>query len=173
MVTERSPRRGGLRGELLLALLPTATVLLVLAFVEALAQQRLLFASLASSAFLIYLDPEHEMNRVRTLVLSQLAAAGIGWLCHVALGPGYLAAGLSMLVVIGAMVALDLMHPPAVSTALSFGLQAAGEHSLVLFTTAVAITAVLVGLQQVVLRLARRVRRDLRSSAEQGRLHAD
>ncbi|WP_211235072.1 HPP family protein [Azohydromonas australica] len=94
MAVERSPRRGGLRGELLLALLPRATVLLVLAFVEVLARQRLLFASLASSAFLIYLDPQHEMNRVRTLVLSQLAAPGSGWLCHAVLGAGYLSARL-------------------------------------------------------------------------------
>ncbi|WP_218011451.1 HPP family protein [Azohydromonas lata] len=158
MAGERPARRGGLRGELLLALLPSATVLLVLAFVEALARQRLLFASLASSAFLIYLDPQHEMNRVRTLVLLQLGAACIGWLCHAVLGSGYLFAGLSMLLVILVMVSFRLMHPPAVSTALSFGLRAAGEQSLILFMTALAITAVLVALQQAVSRLARRLR---------------
>jgi hypothetical protein len=43
-----------LRDELILALLPTLVVLGVLAFVEVLSRQRLLFASLASSAFLIY-----------------------------------------------------------------------------------------------------------------------
>lgn len=48
-------QRIGLKGELLLAAMPTLTVLLVLALVEALSNQRLLFASLASSAFLIYL----------------------------------------------------------------------------------------------------------------------
>jgi hypothetical protein len=52
-----------LRDELLLAFVPTATVLIVFAAVEALSNQRLLFASLASSAFLIYLDPEHGTNR--------------------------------------------------------------------------------------------------------------
>lgn len=62
----------GLRGELTLALLPTLTVLGVFAFIEVLSQQRLLFASLASSAFLIYLDPQHGMNSVRTLIVSQL-----------------------------------------------------------------------------------------------------
>lgn len=41
-----------LREELVLALLPTATMVIVLLVVEALAEQRLLFASLASSAFL-------------------------------------------------------------------------------------------------------------------------
>lgn len=43
-----------LKGELLLALAPTITVLIVFALVEVLSNQRLLFASLASSAFLIY-----------------------------------------------------------------------------------------------------------------------
>ena len=46
-----------LKGELALATAPTVTVLVVLALVEVLSRQRLLFASLASSAFLIYLDP--------------------------------------------------------------------------------------------------------------------
>lgn len=45
------------RGELALALMPTASVLGVLVLVEIFSRQRLLFASLASSAFLIYLDP--------------------------------------------------------------------------------------------------------------------
>src|SRR6476659_1016402 len=49
-------RRLNLKGELLLALAPTVTVLGVLGLVEVLSQQRLLFASLSASAFLIYLD---------------------------------------------------------------------------------------------------------------------
>lgn len=49
--------RIGLRGEVMPALLPTLTVLAVLGLVEALSPQRLLFASLASFAFLIYLAP--------------------------------------------------------------------------------------------------------------------
>ncbi len=58
--TTRSLRqRLDLKGEFVLALLPTLTVLAVLGFVETVSHQRLLFTSLASSAFLIYLDPEH------------------------------------------------------------------------------------------------------------------
>lgn len=53
-----------LKGELLLATAPTVTVLGVLALVEVLSRQRLLFASLAASAFLIYLDPQHGANSV-------------------------------------------------------------------------------------------------------------
>jgi CBS-domain-containing membrane protein len=81
--------------------------------------------------------------------------------CHALLGRGSLSAGLSMRLVIGGMAAFGLMHPPAVSTALSFGLQAAGEQRLVLFgAAAVAITALLVGLQRALLHLARRLRLD-------------
>lgn len=89
-------RRLGLKDELLLALLPTVPVLAVLGLVEALSRQRLLFALLASSAFLIYLDPKHATNAVRTLVAAQLSAAGLGLAGFVLLGPGYLSAGLAM-----------------------------------------------------------------------------
>ena len=54
--------RLGLRGELTLTFFPTVTVLGVFALVEVLSRQRLLFTSLASSAFLIYLDPQHNTN---------------------------------------------------------------------------------------------------------------
>ncbi len=147
--------RRNLKGELVLALMPTGTVLLVLAVVQALSHERLLLASLASSAFLIYLDPGHEMNQVRTLVLSQLGAAVAGWACHEALGAGYVSAGLAMVLSIASMVLAGRVHPPAVSTALGFGLRSEDEATVVLFAVAVLITAVLVGLQQLLQRLVR------------------
>jgi hypothetical protein len=51
-----------LKEELRLASTPALTILFVMAFVEVLSRQRLLFASLASSAFLVYLDPYHSSN---------------------------------------------------------------------------------------------------------------
>ena len=141
-------RRLTWRGELTLALLPTATVLLVLAFVHALSDQRLLFASLASSAFLIYLDPQHGTNRVRTLVLSQMMAATIGLIVFLLLGPGYAAAASAMLATIVLMIVLDAVHPPAVSTALGFAFRAGSENNLFLFGIAVGMVAILVGLQR-------------------------
>src|SRR5690348_16652870 len=117
-------RRLSLSGELALAALPTATVLAVLALVERLTTQRLLFASLASSAFLIYLDPEHGMNSVRALMLSQAIAGLVGWFCYATLGAGYVAAGGAMIVTITLMIVLDVVHPPAVATAMSFALRA-------------------------------------------------
>jgi len=118
-------RRGlGLKRELLLALAPTATVLLVLALVEAVSRLRLLFASLAASAFLICLDPGHTVNKARTLILSQMGGACIGVAASVALGPGYASAGSAMVLGIVAMIVLDVVHLPAVATTLGFGLKA-------------------------------------------------
>lgn len=144
----RERERLSLRGELALAALPTLTVLGVLAVTEALTAQRLLFASLASSAFLIYLDPEHGTNRVRALVVSQLLASVLGWATYAALGSGYSAAALALVGTILAMVLLDVVHPPAVSTAMSFALRAGDASNLALFVLALGITVVLVGLQR-------------------------
>ena len=152
-------RRLGLRRELLLAVAPTLTVLLVLALVEAVSRQRLLFASLASSAFLIYLDPQHSVNQARTLLLSQLGAAGIGMLSILVLGPGYVSAGTAMVLAIVAMILCDAVHPPAVATALSFGLKAGDTSNLALFCLALGITVVLLGLQKLTLWLVLRAAR--------------
>jgi CBS-domain-containing membrane protein len=137
-----------LRGELALATLPTVTVLAVLALVEALSEQRLLFASLASSAFLIYLDPQHGTNAVRTLILSHLVASLIGWTTFALLGSGYLSGGSAMVATIVLMIVLDLVHPPAVSTAMAFALRAGPQSNFVLFALALGVTAALVILQR-------------------------
>jgi CBS-domain-containing membrane protein len=138
-----------LRDEFVLALLPTATVLIVLLLVETVAQQRLLFASLASSAFLIYLDPHHGTNAIRTLVISQIAAASVGWATYSLLGSGYLSSGTAMILTIGIMIALDAVHPPAIGTAMSFALRAGDASNLLLFGVAVGVTGILVVLERV------------------------
>lgn len=146
----RAPRRRlNLKGELLLALLPTLTILAVFGLVEVLSEQRLLFASLAASAFLIYLDPQHGTNSVRTLVLSHLLAATLGWITYVTFGSEYLSGGSAMVATITLMILLDIVHPPAVATAMSFALRAGDESNLVLFGLAVGITAMLVVLERV------------------------
>lgn len=143
--------RLSLKGELLLATAPTVTILAVLAFVEILSRQRLLFASLASSAFLIYLDPQHGTNKTRTLILSQLMAAAIGWLAFLILGTGYLSGATAMVVTIVLMIVLDAVHPPAVATSLSFAFKAGNENNLVLFSLAVGVTTALVVLERLAL----------------------
>ena len=145
------PRRMRLKDELLLAALPTATVLLMLALVEGRGPPHLLCAALASSAFLIYLDPEHEMNAVRTLVLSQAMAAGMGWAVWSVLGPGYVSAGIAMSAVILLMILFNVVHPPAVTTSLAFSLRPSNDTSVFLFGFAIATIAALVLLQRSVL----------------------
>jgi CBS-domain-containing membrane protein len=144
-------QRLDLKDELVLALLPTLVILVLLGLVEALTRQRLLFASLASSAFLIYLDPQHGTNSVRTLVVSQLTAASLGLLTYTLLGPGYLAAGAAIVATIVSLILLDAVHPPAVSTSLSFAFRAGDESNWVIFALAVGITATLVGLERAAL----------------------
>lgn len=152
--------------ELMLATLPTATMLLVLVVVEQLADQRLLFASLASSAFLIYVDPGHVTNRVRTLVLAHGAAATIGVCVDLILGTGYLPAAISMTVAILVTLALRAVHPPAISTALTFAFRPGDADKWAIFMAALALIAMLVILQPLTARLLARViaRRRTRAS---------
>jgi CBS-domain-containing membrane protein len=136
---------------LALALVPTLTVLGVLALVEVLTEQRLLFASLAASAFLIYLDPQHGTNSVRTLIVSQMMAATLGLLTYFFLGAGYLSAGTAMVASIVLMILLNAVHPPAVATSISFALRSGDATNLLLFSLAVGVTAVLVLLERLAL----------------------
>ena len=151
--SEVSGEHATLKSKIMLALLPTVTVLVVLALLEAFSRQRLLFASLASSAFLIYLDPRHEANSVRTLVISQASAAVLGFVALAAFGAGYWAAAFAMVAIIAVMIWTDAMHPPAVSTALTFAFRDASENSLILFGIAVGCVCLLVALQKISLRL--------------------
>jgi len=160
----KAPRRGlkqrrlSVRDELLLALLPTATVLPMLGVADAFGGHHLLYASLASSAFLIYLDPEHEMSGVRSLIISQITAAGVGWMMWLLLGGGYAAAASAIPIAILLMILFNAVHPPAVSTALAFAMHLDPRGSVVFFAIGVGITAVLVLLQRVVLSFLQRDR---------------
>jgi CBS-domain-containing membrane protein len=155
-------RKLGIKGELLLALLPTLMVLLVLFLIESLSRQRLLFASLASSAFLIYLDPQHTTNTARNLALSHLSAAVVGAATLWAIGDGYVAAATAMVITIIVMVTADIVHPPAVSTALGFAFRAENVNGMILFLVAVTMICALVSLQRVLLWSAARLMRSPR-----------
>ena len=142
-----------LRADLTLALMPTLTVLVVFALVDAWSHRRLLFASLAASAFLVYLDPKHETNSSRTLVFAQGLAATVGFTAHALFGGSYWAAGGAMIVVIYGMIFAHAMHPPAVPTALSFALGAGSGRGLALFAVCVGLIVLLVYAQRMALRL--------------------
>lgn len=143
--------------ELTLAMLPTLVVLTLLAFVEAFSRQRVIFASLASSAFLIYLDPHHPTNSVRSIVCSHLIAAVSGAATNWSFGEGYPAAAVAMIVTIGGMIAVNAVHPPSVGTSLTFAFRPTDVTVLSLFLLCLAVIAVLVILQNASLRVLKRL----------------
>jgi CBS-domain-containing membrane protein len=150
-------RRLSWRGRFLLALPPLLTVLFVLGLVEAITRQRLLFASLASSAFQIYLDPRHPANNARTIVSAQFLASVFGLGAAFVFGHSYAAAAAAIITTIIGMILIDAVHPPAVPTSLAFSLRSAPESNFALFTLAVAIIAWLVVLERASLWLLGRL----------------
>jgi CBS-domain-containing membrane protein len=148
-LVRRARLRGGPLGELVLALPPTLTVIAALFFVEALTSQRVLFASLASSAFLIYREPTHSMNSLRVMAGAHLAASVLGVGCAFLLGAGYRAAAVAMVMTIIVLVLGDLVHPPAVATALGFAFYARQAEVVGVFVLAVLMVVILVVLERV------------------------
>lgn len=142
-------RRFNFKTEILLAVMPATMIIAVLMLLEVFTSQKLLFSSLASSAFLIYMDPKHPTNRVRTLTIAQISAALIGYLIYLLLGPGYLSAAISMIIVIVVMIWTKAMHPPAVSSAMIFAFQYTKPNTLMLFMMAVLLLVMLIVLQKV------------------------
>lgn len=149
-------RQFHLKTEFLLAVVPTLMVIAVLLLLEAFSKQQLLFASLASSAFLIYLDPRHPTNSMRTLLIAQVSAAVIGYLFYLLMGPGYGSAALSMIMAIALMILTKAMHPPAVATSLLFAFQYKKPDTLMLFLFALLLLVLLVILQRVSIWLLKR-----------------
>lgn len=150
-------RRGGLLGELGLAVLPTLTVLGVVFLLEATRHAHVLFASLASSAFLVYRDPLHPVNSVRVMAGSHLIAVALGVGAAALFGAGYTASALAMVGTILATVLLNLVHPPAISTALGFAFAAGQGGAVGLFVVALGMVAALVLMQRVAVRAVHRL----------------
>lgn len=80
-----------------------------------------------------------------------MMAATIGWLTYLILGPGYPSAGMAMVITIVLMILWDVVHPPAVSTSLSFALRGGNENNLILFSLALGITVMLVLMERCAL----------------------
>jgi len=139
--------RYGLKTEIALALLPSLSMAIVLFLLETYNKQHLLFASLASSAFLIYFDPKHPTNSIYSLVMAQVSAALIGFSVLKLIGPGYSSALLAMIISITFMILLNVVHAPAVSTALTFAFETG--KTLPLFLIALGLLVVLIIIQKV------------------------
>ena len=143
--------RYNLRSELILVALPTFTIMLVLLLVEKFTQQRILFASLASSAFLIYRDPHNQMNSIYSLLISQTGGSVFGLISYFIFGDGLWAASIAMIATILFIVSLNAIHPPAISTAISFGFRAPSSDVFSLFLLALIMVVVLLILEQAIM----------------------
>lgn len=147
-----------MHGERALAVPPTLCVLSVLFFVDAIVRQRLLFASLASSAFLIYRAPEHRMNSMRVMVTAQVIAVVVGIVAARVITIGYMAAGAAMVITTLALICFDVVHPPAISTALGFAFLPQQDRAVGIFLLALGLLVMLVALQRVALWTLRRLK---------------
>lgn len=138
--------------------MPPALVVIAVVFLIAdLTGQKLLFASLASSAFLIYYDPKHRINTVRVMATAQILGCVVGIAAGAVLGAGYLAGGVAIILTIVLLVSFDIVHPPAVSTALSFAFVTPYERTILLFASALLMLSALVALQHLALFTLRRI----------------
>lgn len=158
--TNRTGRlRLPLRDEVILAVLPTLTVLLVLWVGDVLTSRPVLLSALASSAFLIYVDPMLATNRLSVLTFSHLtgALAGIGaeWLLGYSVGAAGLAVGITIVI----MIVANIMHPPAIGTSLSFAFHSGLDAHITLFLIALGMIAMLGILQRVMQYLLLRLMR--------------
>lgn len=159
MDAEAVRRRLGVRAELLLALPPTLIVLGAVFLIELLRHRQVLFASLASSAFLIYRDPGHRMNSLRVVVSAHVVAVAWGVGAELLLRPGYIAAAVAMVGTIVVLIVLDIVHPPAISTTLGFAFVAQQDRVVDLFLLALVMVAALVLMQRAGVWLLHRLSR--------------
>lgn len=159
MQLESAMRRGGLRGELALAIPPTLVVIAAIFLIEGITRQKLLFASLAASAFLIYYDPMHRMNTIRVMITAQIIGFVVGIGASMLLGSGYVAGAVAMAITIFLLIVLDIVHPPAISTALAFAFVATKDKVLLLFLVAIVMISILAILQRTALFTLRRIER--------------
>jgi CBS-domain-containing membrane protein len=148
-------------GELALALPPTIVVIGVIFLIQDVTRERLLFASLAASAFLIYYDPMNRINSVRVMIVAQLLGFIFGLAAAMALGAGYVAGAVAMVVTIIVLILFDIVHPPAVSTALAFAFVSTRDRVLVIFLVALVLIAALVLLQRVAVLTLGRIERSV------------
>ncbi len=137
--------------------------------VQVFTQQTFLFASLASSAFLIYKEPENGMNQVKTLVPAHLTAALVGFVTFFVFGEGLLSGGVSMALTIALLVALGIVHPPAISSSLAFAFRAHQQSEVVIFVLAVAMVAALFVMERVTVVLLHRYERQVHEAGHHDR----
>lgn len=126
----------------LLALYPLVIAYIIMG-VEMFARQHILFTSLISSIFLIYVRHKDPMNNGLTLIISQVLAAVIGYVSYRIGGENYLTACITVFVVAVALISLNRLHPPAIVTSLIFQFRTHSVSDLELFALLLSLVIVL------------------------------
>ena len=85
---------------------------------------------------------------MRTFLVAQGSAALLGFGSVSLLGTGFLAPGVALVLTIVLIITLDAMHPPAMSTALSFAFHTSSLKTLAIFGLTMVVIASLVTLQK-------------------------
>ena len=142
---------------MVLAALPTLTVIGIFLTLQVFSRQTFLFASLASSAFLIYQDPKNGMNETKVMVPAHITAALIGVGTFLIFGEGYLSGAVAMSLTITLLIIFGIVHPPAVSTSLIFAFRVQEAKTLLVFLMALLMVAVLYVIHRVAVALLHRI----------------
>jgi CBS-domain-containing membrane protein len=153
----RRAYRGGLWAELLLAFVPTGFVIGIFVGISHFGRQPVLFISLATSAFRIYLDPRGLMNQARVFLPAHLIGLSLGLLSSLLFRDPYVSGAIAMGLTIFLMVLLRIMFEPAIATSLIFAFRLYGERDVILFLFGVAMLAVLILIQRATSYLVHRV----------------
>ena len=141
----------------MLAALPALTVMGIFLALKVFSRQTFLFASLASSAFLIYQDPENGMNETKVMVPAHITAALVGFEAFLIFGEGYQSGAVAMGLPVTLLILFGIMHPPAVSTSLIFASRVQQAKTLLIFLLALIMVAVLYVIQRVAVALLHRI----------------
>jgi CBS-domain-containing membrane protein len=95
------------------------------------------------------------------MIVAQLLGFIFGLGADMALGPGYLAGAVAMAITIVTLIVFDIVHPPAVSTALAFAFVTTKDKVLLIFLIALVLIAALVLLQRVAVLTLSRIERSV------------
>lgn len=132
-----------LRARLILGIFPVIIVL-VLTALEIKLRQHIIFTSLVSSIFLIYLRPNELMTDTATILVSQFTAALTGYLSYKLFGNSFWSVCVTILLVTAILILLNRLHPPAIATSVIFNYRTHSESDLFLFGLLIGIAVVLI-----------------------------
>ena len=98
------------------------------------------------------------MNSMRVMVTAQVIAVVVGIVAARVITIGYMAAGAAMVITTLALICFDVVHPPAISTALGFAFLPQQDRAVGIFLLALGLLVMLVALQRVALWTLRRLK---------------